>query len=152
MRLRAIHRSTVFICVLFLAGIAGNAVQAQDATGTLRGQVTDPSGAAVAEATVLVTTPSGAATTATTNREGLFEVKGLVPGKYGLKVIATGFAPFEQAEVDIAAGQTQKLNAQLSIQVQEQKVEVTDTTTKIDVNPASNAGAVVIQGKDLEAL
>ncbi|MGB2672643.1 MAG: carboxypeptidase-like regulatory domain-containing protein, partial [Candidatus Acidiferrum sp.] len=152
MRLRVIYRSIVFLGVLFLAGIAGNAVRAQDTTGTLRGQVTDPSGAAVAEATVLVTTPSGAATTATTNRDGLFEVKGLVAGKYGVKVIATGFAPFEQAEVDIAAGQTQKLNAQLSIQVQEQKVEVTDTTTKIDVNPASNAGAVVIQGKDLEAL
>jgi len=132
--------------------MAGSAAQTQQATGTLRGQVTDPSGAAVAEATVLVTTPSGAATTATTNREGNFEVKGLVPGKYGVKVIAPGFAAFEKAEIDITAGQVQKLNAQLTIEVQQQKVEVTDTTTKVDVNPANNAGAVVIQGKDLDAL
>ncbi|MGB8458851.1 MAG: carboxypeptidase-like regulatory domain-containing protein, partial [Candidatus Acidiferrum sp.] len=116
----------------------------QEATGELRGQVTDPSGAAVAEATVLVTTPSGAATTATTNREGLFEVKGLVPGKYGVKVIAPGFAPFEKAEIEIAAGQTEKLNVQLSIEVQQEKVQVTDSTTQVDVNPASNAGAVVM--------
>ena len=58
---------------------------------------------------MLVTTPSGAATTATTNRDGLFEVKGLVPGKYGVKVIAPGFAPFEKAEIEIAAGQIRKV-------------------------------------------
>ncbi|MGC1415831.1 MAG: carboxypeptidase regulatory-like domain-containing protein [Candidatus Acidiferrum sp.] len=152
MNLRNVYRSIVFVAVLAFAEMAGGAAHAQETTGTLRGQVTDPSGAAVAEATVLVTTPSGAATTATTNREGIYEVKGLVPGKYGVKVIATGFAPFEKPEIEIAAGQTQKLNVQLSIEVQQEKVEVTDTTTKVDVNPANNAGAVVIQGKDLEAL
>ncbi len=152
MNLRNVYRRIVFVAVLAFAGMAGSAAHAQETTGTLRGQVTDPSGAAVAEATVLVTTPSGAATTATTNREGIYEVKGLVPGKCGVKVIATGFAPFEKPEIEIAAGQTQKLNVQLSIEVQQEKVEVTDTTTKVDVNPANNAGAVVIQGKDLEAL
>ncbi len=152
MSLRGIYRSLVFVGALLFAGMAGSAAQSQEATGELRGQVTDPSGAAVAEATVLVTTPSGAATTATTNREGLFEVKGLVPGKYGVKVIAPGFAPFEKAEIEIAAGQTEKLNVQLSIEVQQEKVQVTDSTTQVDVNPASNAGAVVMQGKDLEAL
>ncbi|MGC2674121.1 MAG: carboxypeptidase regulatory-like domain-containing protein [Candidatus Acidiferrum sp.] len=152
MSLRGIYRSLVFVGALLFAGMAGSAARSQEATGELRGQVTDPSGAAVAEATVLVTTPSGAATTATTNREGLFEVKGLVPGKYGVKVIAPGFAPFEKAEIEIAAGQTEKLNVQLSIEVQQEKVQVTDSTTQVDVNPASNAGAVVMQGKDLEAL
>jgi hypothetical protein len=152
MNLRNVYRSIVFVAVLEFAGMAGSAAHAQETTGTLRGQVTDPSGAAVAEATVLVTTPSGAATTAATNREGIYEVKGLVPGKYGVKVIAPGFAPFEKPEIEMAAGQTQKLNVQLSIEVQQEKVEVTDTTTKVDVNPANNAGAVVIQGKDLEAL
>ncbi|MGC1482489.1 MAG: carboxypeptidase regulatory-like domain-containing protein [Candidatus Acidiferrum sp.] len=152
MSLRVIYRSIALVAALLFAGLVGSAAQTQEATGALRGQVTDPSGAAVADATVLVTTASGAATTATTNRDGLFEVKGLVPGKYGVKVIAPGFAPFEQPEIDIAAGQTQKLNVSLTIEVQQEKVEVTDTTTKVDVNPANNAGAVVIQGKDLEAL
>jgi len=152
MSLRVIFRNFVFAGALLSAGVAGSGAYAQEAAGTLRGQVTDPSGAAVAEATVLVTTPSGAATTATTNREGVYEVKGLAPGKYGVKVIAQGFAPFEKTEIEITAGQVEKLNAQLSIEVQQEKVQVTDTTTKVDVNPASNAGAVVLQGKDLEAL
>lgn len=152
MSLRFIYRTIVFAVALFFAGMAWSAARAQDAAGSLRGQVTDPSGAVVPDATILVTTPSGAASTATTNREGFYEVKGLAPGKYGMKVIAPGFAPFEKTEIDIAAGQTQRLNAQLSIEVQQEKVEVTDSTTKVDVNPANNAGAVVLQGKDLEAL
>jgi hypothetical protein len=146
------HRYTVLVGALLLAAAAGNAGQAQTATGTLRGQVTDPSGAAVTSATVLVTTPSGAATTATTNRDGVYEVTGLAPGKYGVKVIAPGFTTYENPGIDIAAGQAQKLNVSMSIEVQEEKVEVTDTTTKVDVNPANNAGAIVMQGKDLEAL
>jgi hypothetical protein len=152
MRFGFIRRFVVFIAALLLAVAVGNAGQAQTATGTLRGQVTDPSGAAVTSATVLVTTPSGAATTATTNRDGVFEVTGLAPGKYGVKVIAPGFTTYENPGVDIAAGQAQKLNVSMSIEVQEEKVEVTDTTTKVDVNPANNAGAIVMQGKDLEAL
>jgi hypothetical protein len=148
-----IDRCIVFMVALLLVTAAGNARQAQTATakGSLRGQVTDPSGAAVTNATVLVTTPNGVAT-ATTNRDGIFEVTGLAPGKYAVKVIATGFTTFERPEIEITAGQAQKLNVALTIEVQEQKVEVTDTTTKVDVNPANNAGMVVMQGKDLEAL
>jgi hypothetical protein len=152
MSFRLIYRCIVFVGALLLAAAAGSAGQAPAATGSLRGQVTDPSGAAVVSATVLVTTPSGAATTATTNRDGVFEVTGLAPGKYGIKVIAPGFTTYENPGIDVAAGPAQKLNIAMSIEVQEQKVEVTDTTTKVDVNPENNAGAIVMQGKDLEAL
>jgi Carboxypeptidase regulatory-like domain/TonB dependent receptor len=126
---------------------------AQTGTGTLRGQITDPSGSAVANATVLITTPAGAAITATTNRDGIYEVKGLAPGKYEVKVVAQGFTEFDSPSVDVTAGQTQKLDVKLTIETQQEQVIVTDQpATVLDVNPASNAGAIVIQGKDLEAL
>ena len=152
MRFWFICQCIIFSVALLLAAAAVNGGQAQTATGTLRGQVTDPSGAAVVSATVLVTTPTGAATTATTSRDGMFEVTGLAPGKYGVKVIAPGFTTFENSSVDIAAGQAQKLNVSMTIEVQEEKVEVSETTTKVDVNPENNAGAIVMQGKDLESL
>jgi len=152
MSVRFAYRWMVVAVILFTAAAAVFAGQAQTSTGTLRGQVTDPSGAAVVGATVLVTTPSEAATTATTNRDGIFEVTNLAPGKYGVKLIAPGFTTFEQPEVEITAGQTQKLNVTLSIEVREEKVQVTDSTTQVDVNPANNAGMIVMQGKDLEAL
>jgi hypothetical protein len=136
------------LCAAFFAG----RLKAQTATGTFRGQVTDPSGAAVGNATVQVITPGGAAMTATTNRDGNFELTGIAPGKYDVKVIATGFTVFEKPEVEIAGGQAQKLTVTLTIEVREEKVQVTDSTTQVDVNPANNAGMVVMQGKDLEAL
>ncbi|MGH9740795.1 MAG: carboxypeptidase regulatory-like domain-containing protein, partial [Candidatus Acidiferrum sp.] len=148
----SINRCIVFFAALVFSGSLAVAAQSQSATGNLRGQVTDPSGAAVTDATVLVTTPSGAATTAATNHTGAYEVSGLVPGKYGVKVIAPGFAPFEKQAVEIAPGQTQKLDVSLTIEVQQEKVEVSGTTTQLDVNPSNNAGAIVMQGKDLDAL
>jgi Carboxypeptidase regulatory-like domain len=141
-----------FLLILF-AAMACLPLGAQTNTATLRGQITDPSGSFVATATVLLTTPNGDAITANTNREGIYEFKGLAAGKYGVKVIAAGFTSFEKDSVDIAAGQTQKLDVKLTIETQEQKVVVTDqAAAALDVNPASNAGAIVIQGKDLEAL
>ncbi len=38
------------------------------------------------------------------------------------------------------------------IEVEQQKIQVSDTAPTIDVNPANNAGAIVISGKELEAL
>jgi hypothetical protein len=127
--------------------------QTASGTGTVRGQVTDPSGSSIANATVIVTTPTGNAITATTNRDGIYEIKNLVPGKYGVKVISQGFAPFETSNVEVLAGQTQKLDVPLTIEVREEKVTVTDqAAAALDTNPANNAGAIVLQGKDLEAL
>src|SRR5271154_5432494 len=144
--------AVIFVLALFVA-LPLFPLAAQTNTSTLRGQVTDPSGSAVPTATVLVTTPNGDAITANTNREGIYEVKGLAPGKYGVKVIATGFTQFEKDGVEITAGQTQKLDVKLAIETQEQKVIVTDqAAAALNVDPAANAGAIVIQGKDLEAL
>jgi hypothetical protein len=152
------YKCIVLIAALFVvvgfASIAGaQAQQAQQSaeTGTLRGQVTDPSGAAVVKGTVLVSNATGVVN-ASTNNEGIYQVTGLAPGKYEVKVVADGFATFDQPDVTIAAGQTLRLNVPMKIEVTEEKVEVTDSTTKVDVNPANNAGAVVMQGKDLEAL
>ena len=93
MRFGLVYRCMLFLATLLLAVTCANVVKAQTPTGTLRGQVTDPSGAAVGNATVLVSTASGVAT-ATTNRDGIFEVTGLAPGKYEVKVVADGFAAF----------------------------------------------------------
>jgi len=127
-------------------------LRAQTAFGTLRGQIADPSGAVVTDAVVLLTTPSGGSIDTTTNKEGFYEFKALAPGKYTVKVVAPGFAVFTKENVEIAAGQVQKLNVALSIEEQKQKVEVNDSPTNVGVNPDNNAGMVVLKGKDLEAL
>src|SRR5229473_6021378 len=147
--IRIVLLSLVFLLSIFPIG--GN-LDAQTPTGGLHGVVTDPSGGVIAKASVRLTTTSGASLDTTTNRDGSYEFKGLVPGIYTVKAVAKGFAIFTQENVQIAVGQIQQLNIGLLIQVEEQKVEVTDSTTKLDVDPSNNAGMVVLKGQDLEAL
>src|SRR6202166_3998154 len=121
-----IARIALLLIAALVASLhASHGLLAQTANGTLRGQVTDPSGSSIANATVIVTTPNGSAMTAVTNRDGIYEFKNLTPGKYGVKVIAEGFSPFENSGIEIALGQTQKLDVPLTIEVREEKVTVT---------------------------
>lgn len=148
------HVRIVFMSLFFL--VAGSFLvrkaDGQTVSGSLSGVVTDPSGGVIARASVRLTNAKGASLDATTNRDGFYEFKDLLPGTYTLKAVAKGFALFSQEDVQIIAGQAQKVNVGLLIQVEEEKVEVTDSTTKVDVDPSSNAGTVVMKGKDLEAL
>ena len=152
MRFRPVR--IVLLSLVFLMSIfpVARDLDAQTPGGALNGVVTDPSGGVIARAAVRLTNASGASLDTTTNRDGLYEFKGLVPGTYALKAVAKGFAIFTQQDVQILAGQTQHLNIGLLIQMEEEKVEVSDSSTKVDIAPSNNAGMVVMQGKDLEAL
>jgi uncharacterized membrane protein YgcG len=123
-------------------------------TGSLRGQVTDPSGAAIANANVVLM-PAAAPSApikAQTDGQGQYEFNGVPAGLYTLNVIAQGFALYENDNVVIAANQPLRLNLAMTIEVEQEKVQVSDTTPTLDVNPANNAGAIVLSGKELEAL
>src|SRR6266702_2008724 len=146
---RIVVLSLVFLQLISAYGENSNA---QAPTGGLSGVVTDPSGSVIAKAVVRLTAPGGASRDSTTNRDGFYEFKGLAPGAYVLKAVAKGFGLYTKEDVSIVAGQTQHLNIGLLIQMEEQKVEVTDSSTKVDVDPSNNAGTVVMKGKDLDAL
>ena len=124
------------------------------ATGTLRGQVTDPSGAAIANANVVMTPAAISSSPITTqaNGQGLYEFKGLAAGQYTLTVVAPGFSVYENDNVVITTDQPLRLNVTMAIEVEQQKIQVSDTAPTVDVNPSNNAGAITISGKELEAL
>ncbi len=132
--------------------IAVPGARAQTDYGALSGQVLDPSGAAIPGAAVSIASPSGQTLRTKTNGEGFYKFDALVPGKYGLRVTSKGFAAFTADGVEISAGNSAKFNVSMIIKVEEEKVEVTDSNTNVDVNPQNNAGMIVLKGKDLEAL
>lgn len=137
--------------LLFTLALSLSASFAQAPTGALRGQVTDPSGAAITGASVVMTPATGAPIVVSSNAQGMYEFKSLAPGKYSLTVVAEGFTLFENDNV-VIADQALRLNVPMVIAVAEQKVNVSDTAPTVDVNPSSNAGAITISGKELEAL
>ncbi len=122
------------------------------ATGSMHGQVADPSGAVIPQASLTVTSATGVSRTGTSDASGQYVVSGLAPGQYTVTVQATGFSTFTSPPVRIAAGQTRQLNVSLSIQMEQQQVQVTGDTKGVSVDPDSNVSAVVLTGKDLDAL
>ena len=125
---------------------------AQAGLGSLHGTVTDPSGAAVTKAEVLITGPSGAAIHAMTNQTGGYDVKGLPAGKYGIKVTAKGFALYEVDGIEVGPGQSQKMDVALSIATQEEHVNVSENAIGLDTSAENNATQMVLTGTDLDAL
>ncbi len=106
----------------------------------------------VANAAVGVLVSGGQTHSATTSKTGSYEIGNLPPGNYTVTANAQGFAVFIQNDVNVAAGQVAQFNIALEINVQQEKVNVQAEGPTLDVNPANNASAIVMTGKDLDAL
>src|ERR1700680_3335010 len=151
MKVRLLYRGVSFFFTLLLT--ANIPARAQvPTTGTLRGQVIDPSGSTVSGAAVLLTAPNGNSVDSVTNKDGFYEVTGLAPGTYTVKIVAEGLGLFTASNIAVKAGQTQTLKIALTLEEQKLEIHVEDSPTQLDVNPESNASSIVIKGKDLEAL
>ncbi|MFY9938579.1 MAG: carboxypeptidase-like regulatory domain-containing protein, partial [Silvibacterium sp.] len=115
--------------VLFLALSIVNScwLQAQSGTSSaLSGVVTDPSGAAVPNATVAATDVNTKATrTGETDTDGHFLFSQINPGTYQVVVEARGFAPSKSEPTAVGVGRTIALNFSLRVQSNSQTVEVT---------------------------
>ncbi|MGA3186561.1 MAG: TonB-dependent receptor [Bryobacteraceae bacterium] len=119
--------------------------------GSLKGQVLDPSGAAVPGATVTLTGPNGVVKVAQSDNNGAYSVVGLPPGKYTIRVIAAGFDLFEGSIADLPGGRASTFDAKMSVASEKQEVTVRDTQT-VELDPAKNAGALVLKEADLDML
>src|SRR5579863_5039583 len=139
-----------YVPAVCLALLIPAALWAQN-TGTLRGQVVDPSGAAIPNASVTLTGPNNTVKVAQTDNSGNYSVTGLASGQYMVRVMAPGFTLFEKPGVDLAAGRASTLDVPLSVQVEKQEVTVADTQ-QIAIDPDKNVGALVLKGEDLDIL
>jgi hypothetical protein len=122
-------------------------------TITLRGTVTDPSGAIVPGATVSIS--SGPTTTA--NNDGVYTFTGLKPGDYTVQASAPGLALPKPIRVTLRAGNVAPRTLAIQLQVASQKEQITvgETPTSgptVSTEASENASSVVIKGKDLDAL
>ena len=119
---------------------------------SLHGHVTDPSGAVIPGATVTATATGGQAGHAVTDNGGSYEIKGLTAGSYTVNAQATGFSKSTGQTITLVAGQSQQLDVALEIEVKPEKVEVQDESATVSTESSNNASALIIKGKDLEAL
>ena len=132
--LRGLHRVSL---VVLAALIFNPHLQAQLA-GSLRGAVTDPSGAVIPGAQVTLTDIQTNRSQATTsNAEGIYTFNGLAPAPYRLTVTHPGFQSKTLNQVEIIPEQANQLNVQMQLGQTEQTVTVTSTTHGLPTETAT---------------
>jgi Carboxypeptidase regulatory-like domain/TonB dependent receptor len=136
--------STLSLAMTILLFVGPSVLNAQTAgEGTLKGTVTDGSGAAIDGATVTATNNStGVAATRTSTSAGLFTVSPLLPGIYTVVVSAQGFKAFKQENLVVNALSTATLNPVLTIGAASEMVIVTASPPALE-NDNATLGTVI---------
>jgi len=140
----------IFALVLAIALLAAVVpyAAAQEASGNITGKITDPSGAAVAGATVTVTDVArGTVWTTRSSDDGTYNIARLPAANYTLKVEATGFQTALRPSFELTLGQTAKVDIALTIGQVSQQVEVTSAapvlqTQTTEVGSVMEASAI----------
>src|SRR4051812_26017392 len=85
-------------------------------TGTLKGQVTDSSGASIPGAAVTLAGPAGFHLDLSTDAQGVFTANTLTPGTYNVTVSHFGFAPFKSKPITVRAANVASLPVTMQLQ------------------------------------
>lgn len=113
----------VCIATLLMAVASG---YAQEYRATLLGLVTDPTGAAVVGAKVLVVNVETEVRSATeSNSDGNYLVPYLPPGTYRLRVEHTGFKAFERSPIELRVNDRTRLDVALEVGEISERITVT---------------------------
>src|SRR5438445_4868752 len=136
---KAVGVIALFVIAL-LCGPSIRQANAQAVYGSILGTVTDPQGAAVSGAKVLVVNQNkGTTEEATTNENGNYSVTHLVPDVYRVKVEAQGFKATEQKDVIVSADVGARVDLALQLGAASESVEVTAEAAQLKTDRADVA-------------
>jgi hypothetical protein len=111
--------------------------------GTITGTLTDPSGAVVPNASVVVhDADTGVDRSTTTNDAGIYLATFLQPGHYELTVSKTGFATVERKDLTLLVGQTLQMDLQLPVRTTQETVTVTGEAPVLDPDKTEQSEVV----------
>src|SRR5215475_14974160 len=132
-----------FAFALFLLSAARVSAQT---SGEITGLVTDPSGAAVAGATVTVTNKAtGATRISATNNEGLYAFPSLLPGVYELKIERQGFKTARLDNITLEVQQTARRDVTMEVGAVGETVTITSAGALL--NAENTTVGTVIENK-----
>jgi hypothetical protein len=128
----AVIAAFTIACGLWTSFAFGQAV-----FGSILGTITDPSGAAVANAKVTVVDQrKGTTDQTTTNESGNYTVTHLIPDPYTVRIEAPGFKGLEFKDVDLSADQGVRMDGQFQVGSTSEQVEVTAESPQLKTDRA----------------
>ena len=120
------------------------ALWGQGSLSTLRGTITDPSGAVVPQAKVTVEEQGTGivARTVTTDAQGNYEVPALKERTYTVRVAMTGFETYVVSDVALAGNETKRVDVTLRVGAAATQVTVSGAAQVIETEGAKIGGEV----------
>jgi len=144
----SVSLSLVLVCLPLVLLLYGTSAFAQEVTASVTGTVTDPSGAALAGATVTARSMErGLTYTAVTNDSGIYRIAQLPVGTYELKFEKSGFATASHSAFVLTLNQIARIDVAMKVGQVSETVEVTSAApvletdvTQVDtiINAATN--------------
>ncbi|MFP5209447.1 MAG: carboxypeptidase regulatory-like domain-containing protein [Acidobacteriota bacterium] len=132
----------VILALVFLAGLA----TAQETRSTLTGRVTDPTGAILPNARIVITnTETGAKTIVKSNSAGVYAAPFLAPGRYEVAVSLSGFKEYLHTGLVLQTEQTITENIVLQVGQVSQSVTVRGETPMIDTANADTGQSLTAE-------
>ncbi|MGH2506684.1 MAG: TonB-dependent receptor domain-containing protein, partial [Ktedonobacteraceae bacterium] len=133
----------VFASLVGLGLIAAILSAQQVNSSAITGTVTDPSGAVVPNATVVVTNEATKVSRSVqTNNVGLYLVPYIVAGSYSVSVTASGFKTYRESSITVKTGTTVRNDAMLSTGSVNTSVEVKANAAHLQTESSTVEGAV----------
>ena len=147
-------KSAFVLRILFLLTIALLLLQvanAQTATGSITGTVTDPSGLPIVDAGVVVrNTDTNTESHFVTNSDGVYVAPYLQPGAYEVTTNKEGFQTVLAKNVAVHVGESLTINLRLAIRTEATTVTVTEEAPVLETDKTSNSQTV--SQKQIEGL
>jgi Carboxypeptidase regulatory-like domain/TonB dependent receptor len=124
---------TLAITIVALIAFCGLALAQTAGTGTISGTLTDPQGALLPEATVLIhNVETGVDRQVASNGAGIYVAPFLQPGVYDVTVSKPGFAKMLRKDLRVDVGQTLTIDFRVAVQTTQETVTVTAENPLID--------------------
>ena len=118
-------------------------VRAQVVGGTISGTIVDPSGAAVANAQVLVRNDEiGSERHLISGLDGRYAAPSIPVGTYTVSATADGFTAGRQLNIPLSVGQSQQVNIALAVTGVTQNVTVQDVPPLVNLSTQQTSGLV----------
>jgi hypothetical protein len=133
----------LFCTLAFILLASTLSLRGQTTNGSIRGTVTDPSGASVSGASVTGRNlDTGLSTTTVTTDAGLYSLANLPPGRYSVTVEMQGLKKYSREGVTVQTGSTVSLDVLMQIGAVSENVTVTADASQLQT-ATSDIGATV---------
>jgi hypothetical protein len=150
-------RRCVFLAATLITLLVPSFALAQVQTGAISVKAIDAQGAVVPGASVTVTSPVlPVPLSGTTDSSGVYQIPGLTPGTYSLKITLQGFQTYVREDVIVRQSQTVSIDASMKLGTMSEEVTVKGESPIVDtksVGTKTNIDSTILEntpgGKDI---